>query len=128
MNVECDKPALDELENAFRFNDAVLRSLVLRRDRAINEPSPMMKEVEEEREREAAAQARQEESKAAAESDAPAEGEPAAESSGEQIGSVEVANEPEPADSSPDPAKAADDLVADTASEGKPEQEGDKDG
>ncbi len=63
MNVECEKPALDEIENAFRFNDAVLRSLVLRRDQAVSEPSPMMKEVEEEREREVAAQARENEAR-----------------------------------------------------------------
>jgi len=41
MNIECDQPTLDELENAFRFNDAVLRNLVIRRKAAITEPSPM---------------------------------------------------------------------------------------
>jgi len=56
MNIECDKPILDQIENAFRFNDAVLRSLVLRRDKAITESSPMMKEVIAEREREQAAE------------------------------------------------------------------------
>jgi len=56
MNIECDKPILDQIENAFRFNDAVLRSLVLRRDKAITETSPMMKEVVAEREREQAAE------------------------------------------------------------------------
>jgi small subunit ribosomal protein S6 len=43
MNVECDKEALGELEHAFRFNDAVLRHLVIVRDEAIVEPSPMMR-------------------------------------------------------------------------------------
>jgi len=42
MNIECDQPTLDELNTAFRFNDAVIRNLVLQRDKAITEPSPMM--------------------------------------------------------------------------------------
>ena len=41
MNIECDQSTLDELENGFRFNDAVLRNLVIRRKAAITEPSPM---------------------------------------------------------------------------------------
>ena len=41
MNIECDQETLDELETAFRFNDAVLRNLVIRRKAAITEPSPM---------------------------------------------------------------------------------------
>lgn len=43
MNIECDKPTLNELENSFRYNDAVLRTLVLSRKHAITEPSPIMK-------------------------------------------------------------------------------------
>lgn len=46
MNVECDKEALTELSNAFRFNDAVIRNLVLSVKRAITEPSPLLKEKE----------------------------------------------------------------------------------
>ena len=46
MNIECDKPALDELVGAFRFNDAVLRYLVIKRDKAITEVSPMAKAQE----------------------------------------------------------------------------------
>jgi small subunit ribosomal protein S6 len=52
LNIECEPTTLDELENVFRFNDAVIRSMVLRRDNAVTETSPMMKEVEQERERE----------------------------------------------------------------------------
>jgi small subunit ribosomal protein S6 len=44
MNIECDQPTLDELESGFRFNDAVLRSLTIRRDAAITEASPMARE------------------------------------------------------------------------------------
>jgi small subunit ribosomal protein S6 len=47
MNIECDQEALDELENAFRFNDAVLRNMVIRRKAAVTEPSPLLKGEEE---------------------------------------------------------------------------------
>ncbi len=43
MNIECDQAALDELESSFRFNDAVLRSLTIRRDEAITEASHLAK-------------------------------------------------------------------------------------
>jgi small subunit ribosomal protein S6 len=46
MNIECDKEALTELGNAFRYNDAVIRNLVVNVKRAINEPSPLLKEKE----------------------------------------------------------------------------------
>lgn len=44
MNIECDQESLDELEHAFKFNDAVLRHLIVNMIRAVTEPSPMMKE------------------------------------------------------------------------------------
>ena len=44
MNIECDQPTLDELEHAFKFNDAVLRHLIIGKDEAVTTPSPMMKE------------------------------------------------------------------------------------
>lgn len=50
MNVEVDQPTLVELEKAFRFNDAVIRKLVLTRDQAITEPSVLAKSKEENRE------------------------------------------------------------------------------
>ena len=57
MNIECGKDALDELVGAFKFNDAVLRHLVIKVDRAITEVSPMAKAREEERAREEGAAA-----------------------------------------------------------------------
>ncbi len=48
MNVECALETLRELESAFRFSDAVLRSLVIARQTAVTEPSPMMKEKQQE--------------------------------------------------------------------------------
>jgi small subunit ribosomal protein S6 len=47
MNIECDQEAVDELESAFRFNDAVLRNLIVRRDAAVTEPSPLAKSGDE---------------------------------------------------------------------------------
>ncbi len=48
MNIECSQEILDELESAFRFNDAVLRHLTLTCKQAVTEKSLMMKEVERE--------------------------------------------------------------------------------
>jgi len=44
MNIECDQPTVDELSNTFRYNDAVVRNMVLRVNRAMTEPSPIFKE------------------------------------------------------------------------------------
>ncbi|RLA33285.1 MAG: 30S ribosomal protein S6 [Gammaproteobacteria bacterium] len=43
MNVECSQEALDDLLSAFRFNDAVLRNLVIKRNEAVTEPSILAK-------------------------------------------------------------------------------------
>lgn len=43
MNIECASSVLAELENAFKYNDAVLRNLILCKKEAVTEPSPMMK-------------------------------------------------------------------------------------
>ena len=44
MNIECGPETLTELEHAFKFNDAVLRHLVIAKSEAVTTPSPMMKE------------------------------------------------------------------------------------
>ena len=44
MNIECDGETLNELEHSFKFNDAVLRHLVVKMKAAVTTPSPMMKE------------------------------------------------------------------------------------
>jgi small subunit ribosomal protein S6 len=49
MNVEMDQPTLLELEKAFRFNDAVIRKLVLTREEAVSAPSVLAKSKEENR-------------------------------------------------------------------------------
>ena len=66
LNVECDHAALDEIKGAFRFNDAVLRNMVIARDEAVSEASPMAVAVAEEKAKEKEAQQRRE-AKAAAE-------------------------------------------------------------
>ncbi len=63
MNIECDQATLDELEHAFKFNDAVLRHLIVSTTEAKVAPSPMMKE---------------EKSRSLTNRDAPREGAPAA--------------------------------------------------
>ncbi len=52
LNVECDGATLDQITDAFKFNDAVLRHLVISRKEAVTEPSPMAKAVEAEKEKE----------------------------------------------------------------------------
>ncbi len=47
LNIECDAATLEELVNAFRFNDAVIRNLVVKRKKPITEASPMMKTKDE---------------------------------------------------------------------------------
>jgi small subunit ribosomal protein S6 len=44
MNIECNQFVLEELEHAFKFNDAVLRHLIMATKEAVLAPSPMMKE------------------------------------------------------------------------------------
>jgi small subunit ribosomal protein S6 len=44
MNIECDHETLTELDHSFRFNDAVLRHLVVKMKGAVTAASPMMKE------------------------------------------------------------------------------------
>lgn len=44
MNIECEPEVIEEIETAFKFNDAVLRHLTIKMEHAISDPSPMMKE------------------------------------------------------------------------------------
>ena len=66
LNVECDFAVIEEIKGAFRFNDAVLRHLVISRDEAVTEASPMAVAVAEEKAKEREAQQRRD-AKAAAE-------------------------------------------------------------
>ncbi|HIO97605.1 MAG TPA: 30S ribosomal protein S6 [Leucothrix sp.] len=51
MNIETDTKTLNELEDLFRFNDAVLRNLTIRRDEPETKPSMLSKEAEKKAER-----------------------------------------------------------------------------
>ena len=51
LNVEAPQSVIDELETNFRFNDAVLRNLIMRTHGSVTEPSPMAKVRDERRER-----------------------------------------------------------------------------
>lgn len=66
LNVECGNDVIEEIRGAFRFNDAVLRHLVISRNKAITEASPMAVAVAEEKAKEKEAQQRRD-AKAAAE-------------------------------------------------------------
>lgn len=46
MNVESTQAAIDELADAFKYNDAVIRNLILRTEKAVTTPSPISKEKE----------------------------------------------------------------------------------
>ena len=92
MNVEVNQETLDEIENLFRFNDAIIRNLVLKTKGAETEPSIMMKEVEAERQRDEereAARAADAEAKAAQEKEA----EEAEEAQVEELAEETVAEE-----------------------------------
>jgi len=49
MNIECSQNSIDELGSAFRFNDAVIRNMIIRTDEAVTEPSILLKSRDEER-------------------------------------------------------------------------------
>ncbi len=59
MNVEASNDALDELTTTFRYNDAVIRNLVIRRDEAVTGESFIMKAEKENRERKSRYEERQ---------------------------------------------------------------------
>jgi small subunit ribosomal protein S6 len=42
MNIECEPTVKDEIENAFRYNDSIIRSLVIRKEKAVTEQSPIL--------------------------------------------------------------------------------------
>lgn len=58
MNVECGQEVLDELTSIFRYNDAIIRNLVIKRDEAVTEMSHIQKAENENRERKARASQR----------------------------------------------------------------------
>jgi small subunit ribosomal protein S6 len=47
MNIECSQPVLEEIQSAFRFNDAVIRNLIIQKDGPETEPSPLIRSRDE---------------------------------------------------------------------------------
>ena len=90
MNVEASNEAMEELTTTFRYNDAVIRNLVIRRDEPTLEESLIMKAEREDKERKARYQERQDNDarRAAAET---------AEAPAEEAAPEPVADEPEAA-------------------------------
>ncbi len=116
LNVECDFSTIEEIKGAFRFNDAVLRHLVISRDEAITEASPMAVAVAEEKAKEKEAQQRRD-AKAAAEAAMRKEeaGDKASEDAAEKASADAAAD----AASEPQAEAAADDGNADEPKEAK---------
>jgi small subunit ribosomal protein S6 len=75
MNIECGQEVLDELTSIFRYNDAIIRNLVIKRDGPVTEVSPIQQAENEHRERKARAvqRARAEEAESSDESEDNAE-------------------------------------------------------
>jgi small subunit ribosomal protein S6 len=101
MNIECDSETLSELEGVFRFNDAVLRHLTIRRQDAVTEQSEMLKAKEEKdrSSRDHSDRRRENTSEAPAKAEeAPAKAEAAAESPDESAPATEEAPVAAPAE------------------------------
>ena len=114
LNVECPFGVINEIKTAFKFNDAVLRHMVLARDEAVTEASPMAVAVAEEKAKEKEAQQRRD-AKAAAEAAQRAEEEKAAEAAAKEAPAEEPVAEEAPAEDA-----AAEEAPAEAAAEEAP--------
>jgi small subunit ribosomal protein S6 len=103
LNVECENTVVNEITSAFKFNDAVLRNLVIARKKAITEASPMAVAVEEEKAKERESQRRRD-AKAAAETAQLAE--QAAKEAAEEAAKEEAGDSEESTDDADDATKA----------------------
>ena len=108
LNVECPFDVITEIKTAFKFNDAVLRHMVLARDEAVSEASPMAVAVAEEKAKEKEAQQRRD-AKAAAEAAQRAEDEKA------EKAARDAAAEEAPAEEAPAEEATAKEPAADEA-------------
>jgi len=123
LNVECPFDVITEIKSAFKFNDAVLRHMVLARDEAVSEASPMAVAVAEEKAKEKEAQQRRE-AKAAAEAAQRAEEEKAAEKAAAEAPAEEPAAEDPAAEEAPAEEPAAEEAPAEEpAAEEAPAEE-----
>jgi small subunit ribosomal protein S6 len=132
FNVECGHEVVKEITGAFKFNDAVLRHMVISRKEAITEPSHMAVAVEEEKLREKESQRRRD-AKAAAESamlsDEKPEAEEAADKPAEEADAApdaEVVAEEAPAAAEETPEAAAEEAPVAVAEEAPAEEKADE--
>jgi len=119
LNVECAQSVIDEIKGAFRFNDAVLRHLVIARKKAVTEASPMAVAVAEEKAKEREAQQRRD-AKAAAEAAMRTEEDKAAEPEAEpeeEAAAAAAEDVADAADAEPVAAEAAEEDAEPVAAE-----------
>ena len=112
MNIECGGETLEELSTLFRYNDAVLRNLVIKRKDAVTEESLILKQERESKERKARSELKRKEEEAAAAAAAAAEAEaaaaPAEEAPESEEAAASEANSAADADSAADKAPSED--------------------
>jgi small subunit ribosomal protein S6 len=125
INIECSQEILNELESAFRFNDAVLRHLTLSCKSAITEKSAMMVEVE--REESAKTTDRKPAARSDAEADTAAETESDSEAEAESDTGAETESDSEAETESDTGAKAEPDTESEVESETDSDAQGDAD-
>ena len=109
LNVECDFSVIEEIKGAFRFNDAVLRHLVISREEAVKEASPMAVAVAEEKAKEREAQQRR---------DAKAAAEAAMRDEADKPADDEAPAEEEKADADAEKAESSDEVTEESVDEG----------
>ena len=125
LNIECPIDVVQEIKGAFKFNDAVLRHMVLARDEAVTEASHMAVAVAEEKAKEKEAQQRRD-AKAAAEAAQRAEEEKAAEAAAKAAAEApaeEPVAEDAPAEEAPAEEPAAEEAPAEEAPAEEPAAE-----
>lgn len=114
MNIECGGETLEELSTLFRYNDAVLRNLVIKRKDAVTEESLILKQERESKERKARSEQKRKEEEAAAAAAAAAAAEaeaaaaPAEEAPESEEAAAPEANSAADADSAADKAPSED--------------------
>ena len=59
LNVECNQEAIDEIKNSFKFNDSIIRNIVLSTKKAHSEPSALLKQTKEDNEKDSYQEARE---------------------------------------------------------------------
>lgn len=130
LNVECDFSVIEEIKAAFRFNDAVLRHLVISRNEAVTEASPMAIAVAEEKAKEREAQQRRD-AKAAAEAAMRSDSNKSAGEAGDAGDTGEAGNageageaKPEAATPKPEADTAEPEAAADESATGETGDEG----